>query len=59
MATKDEERKELEALLAERLKLAEDPAYEGKLLSGGDQLILFTVGIILPIILLIIGWGVK
>ena len=59
MATKDEERKELEALLAERLKLAEDPSYEGELLSGGDQLILFTVGIIVPIILLIIGWVVK
>ena len=59
MATRDEQRKELEALLAERLKLAEDPSYEGELLSGGDQLILFTVGIIVPIILLIIGWVVK
>jgi len=59
VATRDEQRKELEALLAERLKLAEDPSYEGELLSGGDQLILFTVGIIVPIILLIIGWVVK
>ena len=59
MATKDEERAELEALLADRLKLAEDPGYEGDLLSGGDHLLLFTVGIIAPIILLIIGWVVK
>ena len=59
MAITDEEVKELEALLAERLKLAEDPAYEGELLSRGDQLILFAVGIIAPIILLIIGWVVK
>lgn len=59
MATKDEERAELEALLAERLKLAEDPSYEGELLSRGDQFILFTVGIIVPIVLLAIGWVVK
>ena len=59
MATKDEERKELEALLAERLKLADDPSYEGELLSSRDHLILFTVGIIVPIVLLAIGWVVK
>jgi hypothetical protein len=59
VATKDEERKELEALLAERLKLAEEPGYEGALLSRGDQIVLFTVGIIAPIILLAIGWVVK
>ena len=59
MATTDEEVKELEALLAERLKLAEEPGYEGDLLSRGDQLILLTVGIIIPIILLAIGWVVK
>ena len=46
MATKDEERAELEAVLAERLKRAEDPSYEGELLSGGDRLLLVTVGII-------------
>ena len=59
MATKDEERAELEALLAERLKLAKDPSYEGELLSSGDQLLLFTIGIIVPIVLLAIGWVVK
>ena len=59
MATKDEEQKELEALLAERLKLAEDPSYEGELLSSSDHLLLFTVGIIVPIVLLVIGWVVK
>ena len=59
MATRDEERKELEALLAERLKLAEDPSYEGELLSSSDHLLLFTVGIIVPIVLLVIGWVVK
>jgi hypothetical protein len=59
VATKDEERAELEALLAERLELASDPSYEGKLLSAGDQLLLFVVGIIVPIVLLAIGWVVK
>ena len=59
MATKEEERKQLEALLAERLKLAEDPSYEGELLSSSDHLLLFTVGIIVPIVLLAIGWVVK
>jgi hypothetical protein len=59
MAITDEEVKELEALLAERLKLAEDPSYEGELLSSSDHLLLFTVGIIVPIVLLVIGWVVK
>ena len=59
MAITDEEVKELEALLAERLKLAEDPSYEGELLSSSDHLLLFTVGIIVPIVLLAIGWVVK
>jgi hypothetical protein len=59
VATKDEERQELEAMLAERLKLAEEPGYEGDLLSSSDHLILFTVGIIAPIVLLLIGWVVK
>jgi hypothetical protein len=59
VATKDEERKELEALLAERLKLAEDPSYEGDLLTSSDHLLLFTIGIIVPIVLLVIGWVVK
>jgi hypothetical protein len=59
VATNDEERAELEALLAERLKLAEDPSYEGELLSGRDHLVLVTVGIIVPIILLAIGWAVR
>jgi hypothetical protein len=59
VATRDEERLELEAMLAERLKLAEEPGYEGDLLSRGDQFILFTIGIIAPIVLLTIGWVVK
>ncbi len=59
MADKEAERAELEALLAERLKLAEDPGYEGELLSRGDHLILFTVGIVIPVILLVIGWVVQ
>jgi hypothetical protein len=54
-----DERAELEALLAERLEMAQDPSYEGELLSKTDHLILFTVGIIVPAILLAIGWVVK
>ncbi len=59
MEDRDQERVELEALLAERLKLAEDPSYEGEVLSRGDHLVLFTVGIIVPVILLIIGWVAR
>jgi hypothetical protein len=59
VSDKDQERAELEALLAERLKLAEDPSYEGELLSRSDHVILFTVGIIVPAILLIIGWVTR
>jgi hypothetical protein len=59
MAITDEEVRELEAMLAERLKLAEEPGYEGALLSSGDQFLLLTVGIIIPIVLLAIGWVVK
>jgi hypothetical protein len=59
VSDKDQERAELEALLAERLKLAEDPNYEGELLSRRDHLVLFTVGIIVPVILLIIGWVTR
>jgi hypothetical protein len=54
-----DERAELEALLAERLEMAQDPSYEGELLSRSDHIILFTVGIIVPAILLAIGWLVK
>jgi len=59
MEDRAQERVELEALLAERLKLAEDPSYEGEVLSRGDHLVLFTVGIIVPVILLIIGWVAR
>lgn len=59
MSDKDQDRAELEALLAERLKLAEEPGYEGELLSRGDHLILFAVGIVVPAILLIIGWVTR
>jgi hypothetical protein len=54
-----DERAELEALLAERLEMAQDPSYEGELLSRSDHIILFTVGIIVPAILLAIGWLVR
>jgi len=59
MEDRAQERVELEALLAERLKLAEDPSYEGEVLSRGDHLVLFTGGIIVPVILLIIGWVAR
>ena len=53
------ERAELERLLAERLKLAEDPSYEGEILTVGQHWTLATAGIIIPLILLIIGWVTK
>jgi hypothetical protein len=61
MAKKDyeAERVELEKLLAERLELAEDPSYEGEILTRGQQWTLATAGIFIPLILLIIGWVTK
>jgi hypothetical protein len=61
MAKKDyeAERAELERLLAERLKTAEDPSYEGEILTVGQHWILATAGIIIPLVLLIIGWVTK
>jgi hypothetical protein len=53
------ERAELERLLAERLKQAEDPSYEGEILTVGQHWTLATAGIIIPLILLIIGWVTK
>jgi hypothetical protein len=59
VSDRDQERAELEALLVERLELAQDTSYEGELLSRGDHLVLFAVGIVVPIILLIIGWVAR
>jgi hypothetical protein len=61
MATRDyeAERAELERLLAERLEMAEDPSYEGDILTRGQHWTLATAGIIIPLIMLIIGWVTR
>ena len=59
MATKDEQRAALEAELAQRLKMAEDPSYEGEVLSRGQHWLLATAGLIIPVMLLIIGWVAR
>lgn len=49
----------MEAELAKRLKIAEDPAYEGEVLTKGQHWLLATAGLIIPMILLIIGWVAR
>ena len=39
--------------------MAEDPSYEGEILTGGQHWTLATAGIIIPVILLIIGWVAR
>ena len=59
MATKQEQRASLEAELAARLEMAQDSSYEGEVLTRGQQWTLFTAGIIIPFVLMAIGWVVK
>jgi hypothetical protein len=59
MATKDEQRAALEAELAQRLKMAEDPSYEGEVLNTRQHWLLATAGLIIPMVLLIIGWVAR
>ncbi len=55
MATQDEA--ELQQLLQERLQLVDsDPEYEGAEPTMGDQLLLVTVGLVIPAILMVGGW---
>lgn len=42
--------------LVKRLKLVENPAYEGDPLNRMDYISLIVVGLIIPIILMIWGW---
>jgi hypothetical protein len=59
MATKEEQRAAMDAELAQRLKIAEDPSYEGEVLTRGQHWLLATAGLIIPLILLIIGWVAR
>ncbi len=49
----------MEAELAQRLMIAEDPSYEGEVLTKAQHWLLATVGLIVPVILLIIGWVAR
>jgi hypothetical protein len=46
----------LDPELEKRLKLVENPAYEGESLTRSDQIWLFVTGIVIPFILMIWGW---
>ncbi|MBM3146959.1 MAG: hypothetical protein FJ000_03585 [Actinobacteria bacterium] len=59
MARVDDDRAHLEAELAKRLEMVEEPEYEGAVLTRGQHLLLFCAGIVVPGILLAIGWVVK
>jgi hypothetical protein len=59
MATKEEQRAAMDAELAQRLKIAEDPSYEGEVLTRGQNWVLATVGLIIPFVMLIIGWVAR
>ena len=50
------DREGLHPELVKRLKLVEDPAYEGDPLNKLDHASLIAVGLIIPIILMIWGW---
>jgi predicted anti-sigma-YlaC factor YlaD len=50
------ERAELERLLAERLALAQEPSYEGQVLTRGQHWLLATAGLIIPFVMMTIGW---
>lgn len=47
----------LDPELARRIKLVEDPAYEGEPLNTMDYVALIAVGIIIPFILMVGGWA--
>lgn len=47
---------ELDPELLNRLKLVEDPTYEGESLNTMDYLALILVGLILPFALMVWGW---
>jgi hypothetical protein len=59
MATKEEQRAAMDAELAQRLKIAEDPSYEGEILTRGQHWVLATVGLIIPFVMLVVGWVVR
>jgi len=46
----------LDPELEKRIKLVEDPAYEGEPLSGKDYTALIVVGVVIPFILMVWGW---
>jgi hypothetical protein len=47
----------LDPELARRIKLVEDPAYEGEPLNGKDYTALIVIGIVLPFLLMAWGWS--
>lgn len=47
---------QLDPELLERLELVEEPDYEGESLTTGDYVLLVGAGLLLPFILMIIGW---
>jgi len=48
---------QLDPELVKRIKLVEHSDYEGDPLTKTDYLLLFTVGLIIPAILMIWGWS--
>ena len=42
-----------------RLRMAQQPGYEGEILSAGDHIVLFTAGIVLPVLAMLIAWVVA
>ncbi len=47
----------LDPELLRRIKLVEDPAYEGQPLNNKDYAALVIVGIIIPFLLMVWGWS--
>ena len=46
----------LDPELERRLKLVENPAYEGEPLTKSDYVWLLVVGIVIPLVLMLWGW---
>ncbi len=49
-------KEKLDPELERRIKLVEDPAYEGESLNKMDYMALLVVGVIIPFILMFWGW---
>lgn len=47
---------ELDPELVKRLKMVEQPDYEGELLTTGDNILLIAAGIVFPLLLMVWGW---